>query len=399
MENTTLQRKDLAVWHDMLSPPEKGPVTISAIMCFLACLILPMTDHQALSLLLLAGCVLFYYLLTRSLMAVLYYAVPGFLLFMLGSLFPAIPNPFLLPSAFAALLIGGGCGAFVLIHRHTPKRDWYLLGLPVAAFALVWLITGDPMRGLLSLLPLVMAVTAALCLWLYQRRTESTLTLAIVLAIALAVAALITLAWMGKLNGDLLTHTANELRESIVAMFRGMNTVYAEAGVHLGVSDVDAANVAALFVNVLPGLFICVCSITAFLIWRILLQLLVGFGTLPRLPLRVAAFTMSPLSAILFILAYFASLISNGSTVTLFGMVCENLSLILEPGLALIGFSVLFAKGAARSCLSRLLGFALIVTFWFQPAMALALAAFVGCFQILVAPRLPRPDGTDDPRH
>ena len=172
-----------------------------------------------------------------------------------------------------------------------------------------------------------------------------------------------------------------------------------EVSVQATVAAAPAANVAALFVNVLPGLFICVCSITAFLIWRILLQLLVGFGTLPRLPLRVAAFTMSPLSAILFILAYFASLISNGSTVTLFGMVCENLSLILEPGLALIGFSVLFAKGAARSCLSRLLGFALIVTFWFQPAMALALAAFVGCFQILVAPRLPRPDGTDDPRH
>ncbi|MBQ8357561.1 MAG: DUF2232 domain-containing protein [Clostridia bacterium] len=395
MEKTTISKAEQASWQEMLSAPQGNQALVAALFFFFSCLALPFAESSTVSAIYILCCVIFYYALSRSIMALLYYAVPAVLLYALSALLPGAGNPMLLPCAFLALVAGGGSGAFLIAHFHDLRRHWYFLLMPVAAYAAVALITGDPLRGLLTLLPLALAVVAGVCLLRYTARTEATVSIAVILAAVLLVAGVITLGATGGFASDALSGMAEEIRGTVASFYTEARALYAEAGMDLMLTDVDITNTAALFVNLLPGLFFCVCGITAFLTWRTLLLLLLSFRSVPRLPTRLASFTMSVLSAILFLGFYIVSIFANSGEATLFGTVCQNVALVLEPGLALIGFSTLFARGRSRSCLSLILAFVLLFVLWSNPTTGLALAAFLGAFHILAARFLPSPDKGD----
>ena len=113
---------------------------------------------------------------------------------------------------------------------------------------------------------------------------------------------------------------------------------------------------------------------------------------LPRMPLRLAGLTVSPYAAAVFAVSYFASMIANGNGVTVFGMLCENLSLLLEPALALVGF-ISLAPRRGGSCLTQALALGLIALLFIDLGSGLALAAFLGAFRILWPRTAPRDKG------
>ena len=392
MEKTTISKSEQLNWRNILAAPNGAHTLIAASLFFFSCLVLPFADLPTVCGIYILCCAVFYYALSRSLFAMLYYAVPAVLLYALSELLPMQVDPVLLPAAFLALLVGGGCGAFLLIHFHDPRKHWYFFLIPLLAYGASALITGDPLRGLLTLLPLACAVVAAVCALCYTRRTEATVLIAVVLAATLVIAGIVTLGVTGGLVGNPVAALGDSLRQSIVSFLTDSRAQYAQMGMTLPISDVDISNTAALLVNLLPGLFLCACSITAFLVWRTLLQLLVAFRSLPRLPFRLAAFSMSKTSAVVFLIFYIVALFANSTATTLFGTVCQNVALVLEPGLALIGFSSIFSRGGARSCLSYVLALGLFFLLWTNPATGVALAAFFGAFHILAARFLPPQD-------
>lgn len=376
---------------DMLTKPENGQAACLGIFCFLSCLILPLSDRPTLSALYVLAAAVFFYLLTHSIRAMLYYALPAFLCYILAHLLPALPDPILLPTAFVALVLGGSCGGFLLIHYHDLKKYPYILAVPVAAYALSALITGDPLRGLLSLLPFALSVVAALCVLLLMKRTDATVLLTVTLAAVLLAAGLLTFAVMG-LKGSPLEFVTETVRSGIVSLFKDMEARYAEVGMSLGLTEVTVSNTATLLVNLLPAIGIVACAVTAFLLYRLLLQFLIAFRSVPSLPVRLAGFTMSRISAVLFLATYILSLVANYSTTTLFGTICDNVALVLEPGLALVGVTSLLPRGVAHSCLSTcLLMLVLILTFT-NPLLGLALAAVIGAMRILLSRFLKFPD-------
>lgn len=376
---------------DMLTKPENGQAACLGIFCFLSCLILPLSDRPTLSALYVLAAAVFFYLLTHSIRAMLYYALPAFLCYILAHLLPALSDPILLPTAFVALVLGGSCGGFLLIHYHDLKKYPYILAVPVAAYALSALITGAPLRGLLSLLPFALSVVAALCVLLLMKRTDATVLLTVTLAAVLLAAGLLTFAIMG-LKGSPLEFVTETVRSGIVSLFKDMEARYAEVGMSLGLTEVTVSNTATLLVNLLPAIGIVACAVTAFLLYRLLLQFLIAFRSVPSLPVRLAGFTMSRISAVLFLAAYILSLFANYSTTTLFGTVCDNVALVLEPGLALVGVTALLPRGVAHSCLSTcLLMLVLILTFT-NPLLGLALAAVIGAMRILLSRFLKFPD-------
>ena len=387
---STLSKQDMTAWRDLITPPQQAHAVFTAILCFLSCLVLPLSDHPTVSMIFLLACAAYYYALTHSLRSLLLFVAPLALLYAVSILFPAIPNPLLLPCAAATLLLGGSTGAFLLTHYYDLRRYWFLPALPVAAWGAAALITGDPIRGLLTLLPLVPAIVGAYCILHCTPRTESTVRIAAALGAALALAGVITLAAMNALRGESITALADYLRGAVIAFFHEARALYAEAGMDLALSEVDISNTAAMLVNILPGLFCAACAIIGFLLWRLLITLLAAYGSIRRCPLRLAAFTMSRTSAVLFVVSYVASLIANTGGVTPFGTVCQNLSIVLEPGLAYIGFVSLLTTG--RSCLSHILAFSLIFVTFSYPGVGLAIAALLGAFRILAARFLPHPN-------
>jgi hypothetical protein len=63
-------------------------------------------------------------------------------------------------------------------------------------------------------------------------------------------------------------------------------------------------NMIALTVNLSPGIFVALCLVVAYFVWRTLCTLLVALRMLPRLPRVFTTPLPSAVSAILFILAF-----------------------------------------------------------------------------------------------
>lgn len=384
---------------DVLSPPEQAHTLLCAVLFLFSCFVLATSDIPNLCAMYMLACAVYYYMLTRSVRGLIIYAIPVLLLFIASPLFPAIPTLMLLPTCFLSLTVGGSCGGFLLTHAKGVRRTLPLAALPVVAWGAVALVTGDPLRGLLVLLPTAVAVVSAVCLVRTVPRTASTLAIAATIAVALAIAALITLAATDALSANAIGNIADALREGIIkVMQEGEATLIAEQGQGLGLSPTAISNAAVLIVNMMPGLLLALCGITAFLIWRTLLQELLAFRSLPRLPLILSGMTISRLCALLFLAFSLLSMIANSSTATLFGTVCQNVALALTPPLALVGFTSLMPGAGARSCLSTVLGFALLFLLFFNVITAITLSAIIGAVQVLIH-RPPKNTGNTPPNN
>ena len=369
---------------DVLSPPEQTHTLLCAVLFLLSCFALAASDVPNLCAMYMLVCAVYLYILTRSVRGLILYAIPAFLLYTLSDMLPVIPTPMLLPTCFLCLTVGGSCGGFLLTHAKGVRRYLPLAALPVVAWGAVFLVTGDPLRGLLVLIPTAIAVICAFCLLKTVPRTASTLTIATTLTLSLGITALVTLAATDMLSADSIAALAQSLRDGVVSMYTEMEVLYAEYGMTLGLSVTDIGNSAILFVNVLPGLLLAACGVTAFFVWRTLLQELYAFRSLPRLPLILSGMTVSRLCAILFLATTLLSMIANDSTATLFGTVCQNLAIVLMPPLALVGFTSLLHGAGTRSCLSTLLGFALLFLLFYNFVTALTLSAVIGAVQVLI---------------
>lgn len=396
MTRFLLPRTERARWRDMLSSPERSHLLVAALMALLSALALPLCNNSTVATVYLVVVAVFLFRLTQSLFSVLIYAAPALLLSMFSTFLPgAAAQPLVLPAAFLALLIGGACGAFLFLHsRDLFGRRCLMLALPVVAYALAALITSDPIRALLSLLPLALAAVFALCLYFYIAHTDAVVIGTGVLLLLLSLTGIGALAYFGMLDGNPLTVFTDAVRGAINAGFAEMFELYAEAGIEMPLSDELVTLFADALINMLPALFIVACTVLCYLAWRTLLCLLIAWRTLPRLPQRIAALNVNLSTAIVFALTYVLALIGNSEAITLFGTVCQNLSLILEPVLALVGFHMLFGGGRnkKRSCLTTLLIFAVIFLLFNSILSALDLLAFVGAFNVVAARFFARKD-------
>ena len=381
---SVLSNNERAGWRDMLAPPEHAHAALAIAFLFASLLIVPLCTAQQAATLYLVAAICFYYTVVRSFPAMLGLGVPLIAVY-------AITASLSLTAVVASLLLGGACGAFLLIHYHDPRevRHWALVLLPVLAYGAAALLTRDPVRGLLVLLPLAIAVVFAYCILRYHAHTPSVVAGAVALGAALAVAALVTLAVTGALNANPLGTIAGGLRTGIAEALLQTRTLYAEMGTELLLTDADVANAAIIAVNLLPALLCVLLVIVSYLSWRALLRLMLTWNTVPRIPLRVGALTMSPVSAALFLISFVAALFANAEEMTLAGAIFQNVSIVLEPGLALVGGASLLARGRSRSCSSYLFFFAVFFILWTNPSTGLALASIIGAVHILLAHFLP----------
>ncbi len=384
MRFTPLDKKARAEWREMLLPADGAHLGAAAALFFLSALALPLSRIEAVAGLYLLYAVVFYYMLTHSLALLLAIAAPGALLFGVSALAPGLPHPYLMPAVYTALVLGGVGGGFLITHCR-EKKHLALLALPVAAYAIAAVVT-DPLLGLLVLIPVALSLVLGHATLTCRPQTPVLVTLAAVLAVT-GVAVYLGWYWLRALipfpAPDPFTYLALLVRNGVTHVFHDAATLYAQMGVELGLSDAEIYNAGAVLGNVLIGFFLAGCGVLAFLIYRTHLRVLTAWGTLARVPLRVGAMTVSPVAAVLFLFSYLAGLFAAGSV---FGTVCENLSIVLEPALALVGATSLIGReGGRRSTLSFLLLLGLLVLLFNYPSLALAAAAFLGAARILIA--------------
>lgn len=384
MNFAPLDKSARATWRELLTPPSPARAAAVVLLCLFSLLALCCCEIPLICFLYLICAAAFYYYLTHSVFAVILIALPGLLLYSLSGFLPVVSaNPLLLPTAYAALLLGSVCSAFLIIHN--AKRAYLLLVIPVIPAGLCVLLTGSFARAMVVLIPVALACAIASSVLNCRAQTPSLVLSTAVLA-ACGIAAWLVLFYLkGWSDPNPLLAFVEEFRQSYVGLYEELLKPYAEQGILIGISEDALQNAAVLIGNILPGLYLALCAVFAFGAWRMMLRLLQAFDSLPRMPLRIAVLTVSPVAAVLFALSYLAALMANSAEPTLFGTVCLNLALILTPALALVGISSLMPHGKQRSCLSSLLAFALIAALWVRPDLSLIISAYIGSFHILAS--------------
>lgn len=374
-----LTKTDRAAWREMLGTPGREKTALAAALAALQMLVIPLSEDSTFLLVYFLLTLGFFYLLTRSLFSMIGVALPVVFVY---SAFGEHGLPFAV--AFCAMLFGGALCGYVMMHFHSKPQHLLLLCVPAATYGITFLLTGDPMRGLLTLLPLPLGILFAAMLLRCESFTDTVISGAAAVALTLGVALLLTLAATGKLVPNALSLLADGIRADITERLIEVRALYEKAGIALELTDVQIANSAAMWVNLIPAIFLILCSMTSFCSFRILLRITAGFDALPHLPRRVIAMSVSVWAAILFLVAFLLSLLVGRDHASFFGVVLQNLYLVLEPPLILVGFSALTGRGAARSCLSFLILAGLIFILCTNPGTGLTLAAFYGALTILL---------------
>lgn len=385
-----LTREDKLAWRDILGTPGRERSALAIAFAALQMAVIPFSENRQLAVFYLLLTFGFYYLLTRSLVSLAGLAIPAFLVYSFGESY--FGGGLAVTVSLVAVLFGGALGGYVLLHFRTKPVHLSLLAVPVLTWGLTFLATSDPMRGLLTLLPLPLAVVLALLVSRCSRCTEATVAGAAAMACTLALALVLTLAATGRLHGNILGTLAEEVRVGLVRSFTELRTAYEEAGLSYNITDVSISNSATVLVNLIPALFLILCSVISFLCYRVFVRVVVSFDEIHRMPRRILEFTVSPATAVLFLAVFVISLFAGSSHASFASVVLQNLYLVLEPGLIVVGFSSLFGRGAASSCLSVLILFGLLFTLFTNPGTGLTLAAFYGALSILATRFFPTPN-------
>ena len=396
MNQTAQSEKGLAAFRELITPPELKSLPALIPLFFLSLAIIPLAGNSSLALIYLAAAVTALYLLSNSVAYVIGMLLPAGLLYLFS-------GAAILPVLFTALLLGSACGTVLLLACRSPR--YYLLWClaPVLAVGGAFLICGSPHLALAALLPVPMAVCGFLMVRFCTRQSSAIATLAAVLCTVLIAAGLLSMLAAGVLTDNPLVILGEALRASLTTAWQGAlaeaRAIYAEAGlqVELPLTDEMIEEAAAVLVNLLPGLFIALAVVVSFFVWRTMLNLILNLKMIPRIPLRMAVLEFSPVTAVVYILAFLVDLFGNYSEITLAGTVAANFALILVPALLPLGFaSVSPRRGNRRSCLSTLLFLGLIMAIVSSPLTGVSLAALLGAINVLLANFLPRANGGQD---
>ncbi|MBQ3064368.1 MAG: hypothetical protein IJC99_06180 [Clostridia bacterium] len=379
MNGTTLSKTELAAWRSLLARPDGKGLLFSAGIYLLASLAFPFASITALCGLFIAACIVLLLTRTHSFPTLLAPGIPALVLF-------TFSGSVSLPAVFFAIIFGGAAGAILLSSARNVRDVLPMLALPPLSFFAAWLISGNPLIGLLTLIPLPVALVGTFCV----RRCKSFCGAiaaigATLLAVLLAVL-LITIAAINPANLDLAAHLPeliSLLEETVLKAVNEMAALYPEMAITTVFTPTMIHNMIALMINLSPGIITALTLIVAYFVWRMLCTLLVALGMLPRLPRVFVTPLPSPVSAILFILAFLVSFFA-GSAYTQVGAVAENFTLILTPLFSLIGFGVFFSRQTKRSCLSVLLLIGLAYLLFNNPPLALTLAALYGAIHSLI---------------
>lgn len=405
MQYAPLTKTQRAEWQEMLAPASAGQIGVFAALFLFSAMIVPLSHVPTAAALYLLVAGITYAICTRSLIAVLAVGMPAFLLFSVSYLL--IPTPIVVTTAFVALLMGALSGAFLLVHCRTAKKRALLALLPVAAYLVPTLLTGNPLPGLCALIPTLLAIVLAYCVLSCKPLTPSVILIAVTLACLAIGTVFVALAALGFPEGGLVDGLVSFVRGGFTAYYDGIAELYQTEQALLGDSvDLYAAMGEALnpsprlirtyadtLSTALPGLFTALCLVMGFGMWRMLLRTLSTFGTIPKTSPRLSQLRVSAVAAGIFLAADVLYLLSGE---TLFGLICFNIAAMLTPALALVGFTSLVDPSKGRSCLSLLLAIGIIFLLMQNIIVGLSLAAFVGAFHILLS-RFMRPFQKGEP--
>ena len=290
----------------------------------------------------------------------------------------AVPAAMLLSILFTL-----SAGSLLLIAASKKTFAWIPL-IPIGATVLAALVCHrTPLLALTSLLPWpTVLVLSAATSTAAKKRSIGRVGLICLSSLAIGATALIVGAWLiwdhhdGALSLDILKQEFEAFRSILIQQLMSIRFENGSEVLALFASEAEASDYVNLMLNVLPGVVVITVNACSFVTLNILIPALRACGLGSYISREMLVFRMTPYAAVLFLLAFFATLFTSDST-SLAGTVAQNVLLILEPGLALCGLGALMARIVRRRKGGFLLfGLFAVAAFFMTALLFLGLAVY-----------------------
>lgn len=278
-------------------------------------------------------------------------------------------------------------GAFLLRMLRSP---FLLLTIP-ASYALAFLFSGSFITALWSLLFFPSAYVLALSFDGKTKRTSAICRTGIAIVATFMLAGVIAaIAINRSLNADFINSTADKLYKLIsdfyTSQLNELTEIYKAYGIDMsmiGITERDIKQYALSLFGILPALFAVAVSLLSFFAHLIGMMFFKNSRRSDLLNESTASFSMSWISATLFLAAYLTMFLFTYIEQESVMMIAENIYIILLPGLVLTGTMSMLGnkqKGTRPRIFMLVLAVVLIVI---APSLAVALTAFIGSTSII----------------
>jgi hypothetical protein len=177
------------------------------------------------------------------------------------------------------------------------------------------------------------------------------------------------------------------LREHFTAEYASVALKYAEQGLsaaELSLTESDASSYALALFCAIPAIFVIAINIISFCSSQLTVSLFASGGLNEYLTPVSLSFSMSWVSAAVFLLSYISMLFSYYGGYDIVALITENIYLMLLPGLAFTGVLALLGRGPGHKKHVFIL-IAVAILFLSSPNSALAVVAFIGCYTVAKA--------------
>ena len=372
-------------WKDKDSIPYPKTIQLipAALMYLLAALTPVFFMSEAFSLIALLG---------LSVGAIYLFRIPRSIAMVLLTAFVpiVIVRVFSISALLLSIIVGTAAGAVLCTTLRNPSRT---VILPAIAWVTAFAVTKDAALASLTLITLPASLALAISTLQGARRTSVICcTIGGLLASVCVLLAVYFTATYGKVDAQTIAVHFENQRVWVVSVLEKVRDQMIQTMAAQGQSAeaIDAiktvmthdffVNLVAATYNILPALIVIVCSVVAFEAQTLLCSAYFTLGMRDVLTLPATAFTMSTVSAILYLVAF--AITSLVPATGMLSAVMQNFYLMLTPGFLLIGFSALLirfrlSKGMSKLFLGMLIGACLL--------LSLGLLSFYGAFAVLMS--------------
>ena len=289
-----------------------------------------------------------------------------------------------LATFFCAFATSVGTGAFLLKTTRSP----YLISMIPASYLLAYLSGGSALAALISLS--VFPVITVLSVFFKGDRGRINVICRVSASI-LAIGAIAAVAYIitsqRSLTLEAINSTTSGIFDRILEHYTAEYASMADRYSALGIESPSAADIRLYTLAVyrlLPSMIVIAANVISFISYQLKVSLLNESGQRKHLTRFSLSFSMSWISALIFIVAYFVTMITSSAGDDKIALVAENIYMILLPGLVFTGILALLGRReGGRKHFFWLT--AIIILFFVSPNIALFATAFIGCSVIISA--------------
>jgi len=356
---------------------------ILSVTAWLFSLLVPMlfgnsqTNLEIWSWAMAVACVLFAWVLVKKIRWT-------FLVVLICLMFVSFSGTPLIPAILLGAIVGV-CAYSALVCACGRRNLLFVIVTPLLIYFTSWVLTLDPIRSLYSLAFIIPALALGLASLAGSDLNKSVLICTVATIVPMvALFAISTYSRYGGLSLETMTSAATDVRSFFEDFAKEYVSFVGKTEITEAIRS-EIAEAVNSYVNLAPGLIVAVCLALSFVIHSLKNDLLEKQGYDQKALVRSRTFSVSAVTALLFLISHIMSFTTDAANKTTFlAVVFGNVSFMLIPALALVGMASIASLNKKIGILSVFVFAFLIFVLFNATSSFFILVALIGAFAVIL---------------